>query len=528
MATMSVSLINLAKDYLPSEVVHQISDLIGESPENTERAIEAGIPSLLAGLLNWASTPSGASRVVETLKQEPAELKEIGGLDEVLGNLGGILGGSSRDDLIKLGQSILKMIFGGKLGSVVDLVAKCSGIKTGGAASLLGMLAPFLLSLLRKQTISQGLSIPSILEMLKGQRDEIARLAPEGLAGALGLKSLTDLGTAAESLKLATAEPHREPERRVTTPTEHRVATPASEGSSLRWALPLAALAVCFLAAWYFMSPENRAPKAPSQPPAVAQAPMRNLPEPSPRTNEPTPPPRIHEPTPRTEAEAGRTVAEPGKAEAGRAVAEADRKAAGSDRMTSEKGREADKPLAEAGKMIRELEKTAAKTAQKIAEAGRTAIETAFKKVVLTLPGDIKLEVPENSYLHTLAQHLLDPTRTKLPEHLVANTLSFEDDTNRLSPESGSAIASLATIMKAFPNAKLRIEGHTDNVGDRAENLRRSQERALAVKDALVNDGAPADRIIAEGVGPDRPIASNDTEEGRIVNRRIELSVSTN
>ncbi len=94
-----------------------------------------------------------------------------------------------------------------------------------------------------------------------------------------------------------------------------------------------------------------------------------------------------------------------------------------------------------------------------------------------------------------------------------------------LATDSSTSIKRLATVLKAFGTAKLKVEAFTDIVGDPAENKKTSLARATAVNDALVHAGVPADRITAEGAGADRLIASNDTETDRARNRRIELSV---
>jgi OOP family OmpA-OmpF porin len=70
---------------------------------------------------------------------------------------------------------------------------------------------------------------------------------------------------------------------------------------------------------------------------------------------------------------------------------------------------------------------------------------------------------------------------------------------------------------------KLRIEGHTDNDGDDAHNMKLSGERALAVKRWLVSAGVPAERLVAVGFGESRPIADNSTPEGKAQNRRTEF-----
>ena len=71
-----------------------------------------------------------------------------------------------------------------------------------------------------------------------------------------------------------------------------------------------------------------------------------------------------------------------------------------------------------------------------------------------------------------------------------------------------------------------RLEGHTDNVGDAAANLKLSQDRANAIKILLIAGGIDTARLSTDGYGQDRPIDTNDTEEGRAKNRRTELVVT--
>ncbi len=81
-------------------------------------------------------------------------------------------------------------------------------------------------------------------------------------------------------------------------------------------------------------------------------------------------------------------------------------------------------------------------------------------------------------------------------------------------------------IAKAFANARIRIEGNTDNVGSRQSNINLSQKRAQAVANYLVREhGMSANRFIIVGNGPDQPVASNDTEEGRSKNRRTDFEL---
>lgn len=99
-------------------------------------------------------------------------------------------------------------------------------------------------------------------------------------------------------------------------------------------------------------------------------------------------------------------------------------------------------------------------------------------------------------------------------------------DTGRatLTQESTPALEQVAALMRDQPGLQLRIVGHTDSVGDFQDNVKLSQDRAEAVRLALLGRyGIDAGRLTAQGVGPSVPVASNDTEEGRARNRRVEL-----
>jgi outer membrane protein OmpA-like peptidoglycan-associated protein len=81
-------------------------------------------------------------------------------------------------------------------------------------------------------------------------------------------------------------------------------------------------------------------------------------------------------------------------------------------------------------------------------------------------------------------------------------------------------------ILAAHPTLKLDVEGHTDSVGSDEYNQSLSEKRAEAVRAYLTQQGVPPDSISAAGFGKARPVATNDTAEGRQLNRRVELVVS--
>ena len=106
-------------------------------------------------------------------------------------------------------------------------------------------------------------------------------------------------------------------------------------------------------------------------------------------------------------------------------------------------------------------------------------------------------------------------------------TLNVEFDTNKATIRKGSVqeIGNLAAVLKKYPDLKILIEGHTDNVGGAKPNEKLSQRRADAVRNYLVEKyGIEASRLTAKGFGLTKPIASNATKEGRQKNRRVEAA----
>ena len=98
----------------------------------------------------------------------------------------------------------------------------------------------------------------------------------------------------------------------------------------------------------------------------------------------------------------------------------------------------------------------------------------------------------------------------------------FETDKAIVRPEYYAKIAELAEFMKQYPNTVVTIEGHTDSRGKDGYNQALSQRRVDAVKSVLINQfGVSAERLNAVGYGESQPRASNDTVEGRQLNRRV-------
>ena len=164
------------------------------------------------------------------------------------------------------------------------------------------------------------------------------------------------------------------------------------------------------------------------------------------------------------------------------------------------------------------------RTVDNAVQRGADLAKTAMASI--SLPGGVTLSVPSGSINYNLARYLADNTATDVPRTFVFDHLNFESGTTQLTPDSNKTVSDLAQVLKAYPNAQVQIVGHTDNTGTSAANQVLSMARAEAVKGMLVSQGVGADRIATQGFGADRPVASNDNEEGRARNRRIELNVT--
>ena len=101
--------------------------------------------------------------------------------------------------------------------------------------------------------------------------------------------------------------------------------------------------------------------------------------------------------------------------------------------------------------------------------------------------------------------------------------IHFQPNRAVILSDSNDVLRQVAQAIKDAPNVSIRIEGHTDNIGKRQENLKLSQSRAEAVREFLVNEGVDPSHLTAVGYGPKRPIASNHTRAGRTLNRRVEF-----
>jgi outer membrane protein OmpA-like peptidoglycan-associated protein len=162
---------------------------------------------------------------------------------------------------------------------------------------------------------------------------------------------------------------------------------------------------------------------------------------------------------------------------------------------------------AEAAKQRAQTERQAAESAQQQAQIAAENAQRQAAELAAQLR-DLQAKQTDRGLVLTLGDVLFDSGKATL------------------KPGAASTIDRLAAFLEKAPERSVAIEGHTDSIGTEGYNRQLSEDRANAVKAALVAKGIPAERVVTVGKGEDEPVASNDNAAGRQQNRRVEIIVS--
>jgi hypothetical protein len=186
-----MNLVDLVKGYLTPDMLGKLSSVLGESPDRTQAAVGAAVPTLLAGLASVSGSPEGARRLASALDDQD---------ERVLGNFGNVLSGGA--SFAEKGGSMLNSLMGGStLGTLSSVLSKFTGLGGPSITSLLGMLAPLVMGVLGKQRSTLGLDASGLANLLAGQRENIAGSMPAGLSEQLG--SVPGLGNWSDAARSA-------------------------------------------------------------------------------------------------------------------------------------------------------------------------------------------------------------------------------------------------------------------------------------------------------------------------------------
>jgi len=158
----------------------------------------------------------------------------------------------------------------------------------------------------------------------------------------------------------------------------------------------------------------------------------------------------------------------------------------------------------------------AVQSAAPAVQSAAPAVQSAVPAVQSAAPADSAASAPSAPSVDSAPPVL---------RRVVLRGIKFASDTAYIEPESAGVLELVAEQLREHPELRVRIEGYTDEQASETYNLELSHERAESVKRILVGFGIAPTRLDAVGRGEAQPIASNDTEEGRSLNRRVELKV---
>jgi hypothetical protein len=174
---MSIDLIDLVKASITPGSVDELSRRLQESHAGVQKALEGGVPAILAGMAGKTASAEGVSRLL-TLFGSPAG-------PGMLANFGSLVRGSG-SELADFGGLVVQTVLGDKAGPVADAISSQSGVRVASAASLLGISAPLAVGAICKVNEPAGVTISSLLQTLNAQQQNLVRALPAGLGGVLG------------------------------------------------------------------------------------------------------------------------------------------------------------------------------------------------------------------------------------------------------------------------------------------------------------------------------------------------------
>ena len=181
---MATNLISNITQVLSSDLVARIASSLGLDKTLAEKALQAGVPGLLAALTSFVSKPAGAAALNAAIAQQQPG---------VLSSLATMIGGSAQKSLIDSGTSALTSLLGGTTTSALTkAVSQYAGIGDSGSKSLMGLLGPVVMGVLGQQQRTSGLDATGLANLLTSQKDNITRALPAGFSKYLGETDILD------------------------------------------------------------------------------------------------------------------------------------------------------------------------------------------------------------------------------------------------------------------------------------------------------------------------------------------------
>jgi len=248
---MATNLVSLVMQYLTPDMTTRIAAALGLDRGNTQTAVGAAVPALLAALGSVAARPGGAQGLVDAVKQQSGALDSFASM----------IGGSGQSSFVEKGSQMLASLFGSQdQTALAGAVGRVAGLGQGASSSLLGMLAPVVMGVIARLQGAGGINAGSIAGLLSSQKDNIAAALPSGLGSLLGGTGLLDsLGGAARTATAMGGEAARTAASaaQAVGNTGQRAAGAAASAFPrwLYWLIPAAIIAVLL---YFFVRPTEQ------------------------------------------------------------------------------------------------------------------------------------------------------------------------------------------------------------------------------------------------------------------------------
>jgi outer membrane protein OmpA-like peptidoglycan-associated protein len=420
---MSFNILDAVKGHLTPDLISKASSFLGENESGVSKALSGILPTVLSGMVSKASSGgSGATEVFNAAKETHSS-GLLGGLGNLFGDGGGMLG---------KGLDLVKGLLGDKFSGIINTISSFAGIKSSSASSLFSMAAPIAAGTLGKHAADNNLNAGGLASLLSSQKSTITSMLPAGLgsiAGMLGIGKVTDTlssitGGAKEKANAAYNYAEEKTKKGI---------------NWMAWLLPL--LLAAALIWWFLLGGKS-----------------------------------------------GCSGSSTGSADTTIAV---------------------------------------------------TPPDTASMNTTPAAPMSFKVKLPDGTELNAnkggieeMLVNFLSTDYMKLGEDSLKkvwfdfDNLNFTTGSAEITPESQQQISNIVAILKAFPNAKLKIGGYTDKTGNEATNKKISGQRAAAVKTVLDKAGVGAQVLGAEGYGSDFAKYPADAPEAdRVKDRHVSVSV---
>ena len=528
---MSINLLDLVLKTAGKKFIPQLSSLLGESEDNLNSSIKPLIGTLLGGVMNKASDEKGAGELLNFITEKGLAK------DDLLSNFSGVLKNSAQG-LEDSGAGVLDFIFGkDKIGGVMSMLSSTTSLKSSVVPKVLKMISPLVLGTVGKYIKSEGLKPAGILSLFKNQKSLLSGVIPDiAKLGALsgGAASIVDSINKKDNTGGSCA-----------TGAGSCSTTAASGGKKKKGIFGFLLPLLVFLFLLSFLrgclngeagdgavgTDNDNVNSVIEETIDSSKKGLNNLADDSENALKGT----LSSASGLVKGALDKTAEIADKAgdlagntlESGANIVK-DAGAVVGDTIDSganivkDAGAAVGDTIDAGTNLANNAINAGASIANEAIDSGTNAVKSLTS---LKLPGlDSGIEVTAGSFEDEFAKYLAAKNYDK-NKKFVFDNLVFNTGSAQVKDSSMVQLNNLAKILQAYPNVKVNVEGHTDNVGNYESNKTLSNSRANTVKNVLADLGVDMNRITSIGFGSDQPIADNNTDTGRAANRRVSLSV---